>query len=113
MIPYREYFLGPVKNASPGPSVGVDDSPAWMPRGTTYPSSYILTDSPPSIPSSNVYKSSVECPQTQSWRVPDPYDCSIYHDCYHGNDLVSYCSAQLQYNPEKQSCDYQQNVQCK
>jgi hypothetical protein len=104
-----------VKNHTPPPSIAVAPSGGapWMPRGTTYPSSYILTDVPSSLPSSNMYKSSVICPSTQSWRVPDPYDCSVYHDCFHGTDLVSYCPAQLQYNPEKQSCDHAQNVQCK
>lgn len=101
-----------MKNLSPEPSIGHGVGPPWMPRGTTYPSSYILTDAPPSLPASHVYKASVECPKTQSWRVPDPFDCSIYHDCYQGTDLVSYCPAQLQYNPEKQSCDHAQNVQC-
>lgn len=84
----------------------------WPVRGTTYPSSYILTDAAPALPSSNVYKPSIICPESQSWRVPDPYDCSIYHDCYHGIDLVSYCPAQLQYNPDKQACDHAVNVQC-
>jgi hypothetical protein len=102
-----------VKNLTPAPSAGVADAAPWMPRGTTYPASYIITDVPPPLPSSNVYKPSVDCPSTQSWRVPDPYDCSIYHDCYHGTDLVSYCPAQLQYNPEKQACDHLKNVQCK
>ncbi len=106
-------FSGPVKNSSPEPSGGGSDAGPWMPRGTMYPISYTRTDAPPPIRSPNGYKSSVECPPTQSWRVPDPYDCSIYHDCYHGTDLVSYCSALLQYNPDKQICDYPQNVQCK
>jgi hypothetical protein len=101
-----------VKNINPGPAMGAPDAPPWMPRGTTYPSSYILTDAPSPLPSSNVYKPNIECPPTQSWRVPDPYDCSIYHDCYHGTDLVSHCSGQLQYNREKQLCDYADNVQC-
>lgn len=105
--------IGPVKNAIPEPSIGAGDNRPWMGRGTTYPSSYILTDAPPPLPSSNVYRPSIECPPTQSWRVPDPYDCSIYHDCYHGNDLVSHCSGQLQYNPEKQTCDHAVNVKCK
>lgn len=108
-------FLGPVKNISPpshGPATVVRNMP-WASRATTYPPSYMLTDviSAP-LASSNVHKSSVICPTSQSWRVPDPYDCSIYHDCYHGTDLVSHCPAQLQYNPEKQACDYTQNVQC-
>jgi hypothetical protein len=101
-----------VKNMNPGPSGGSADAGPWMPRGTPYPPSYILTEAPRSRPSSNVYKSTVECPPTQSWRVPDPYDCSVYHDCNQGTDLISYCPAQLLYNPERQSCDYPQNVQC-
>ncbi|CAF3365201.1 unnamed protein product [Rotaria sp. Silwood1] len=107
------FLIGPVKNLSPEPSIGAGAGAPWIPRGTTYPASYILTDAPPSLPSSNVYKTTVECPSTQSWRVPDPYDCSIYHDCYHGTDLLSYCPAQLYYNAEKQSCDHAQNVKCK
>lgn len=104
---------GPVKNLSPGPSMSAADvAQPWMPRGTTYPSSYILTDGPSVVSSVQNYKSSVECPPSQSWRVPDPYDCSVYHDCYHGKDLVSYCPAQLMYNPDKQTCDHAQNVQC-
>jgi hypothetical protein len=102
-----------VRNSNPGPSIATHDIPSWMARATTYPSSYILTDAPSIVRSSNSYKASVECPPSQSWRVPDPYDCSTYHDCYHGTDLVSYCPAQLQYNPDKQSCDHAQNVQCK
>jgi hypothetical protein len=101
-----------VKNLSPGPSAGTADGTPWIARGATYPASYIVTDAPPPLPSSNVYKPSVECPPTQTWRVPDPHDCSIYHDCYHGTDLVSYCSAQFQYNREKRSCDHAKNVQC-
>ena len=112
---------GPVKNFSPGPSMAgasaavvPGEAPLpWMHHGTTYPSSYILTDSPSVIQPINMYKPAVDCPPSQTWRVPDPYDCSIYHDCYHGTNLVSYCPAQLQYNPEKQSCDHPQNVQCK
>lgn len=102
-----------MKNVSPEPSIGSDDGRPWMGRGTTYPSAYILTEAPPPLPSSNVYKPKIECPTTQSWRVPDPFDCSIYHDCYHGNDLVSHCSGQLYYHPEKQACDHAANVQCK
>ena len=104
-----------MKNLIPTPSAlaSVAGHAAWAPRGSTYPSSYILTDAAPApVPSSDVYKPSIICPSSQSWRVPDPYDCSIYHDCYHGSDLVSHCPAQLQYNPEKQTCDYTQNVQC-
>lgn len=101
-----------MKNLSPEPSAGTADSPPWIVRGTTYPASYIVTDAPPPLPSSNVYKPSVVCPQTQAWRVPDLNDCSVYHDCYHGTDLVSYCPAQLYYNPEKQACDHPVNVQC-
>lgn len=82
-------------------------------REATYPASYILTQAPPPRSILDTYKSSVICPPTKSWRVPDPYDCTIYHDCYHGTDLVSYCPAQFQYNPEKQKCDYAQNVQCR
>ena len=70
-----------MKNISPAPSVGAADGVPWLPRGTTYPASYILTDAPPPLPSSNVYRPSIECPSTQSWRVPDPYDCSAYHYC--------------------------------
>ncbi|CAF1104520.1 unnamed protein product [Rotaria sordida] len=103
-----------VKNLTPAPSISLSTvrNVPWIRRDTTYPSSYILTDSPVSLPSSDIYKPSIICPPRQSWRVPDPYDCSIYHDCYHGNDLVLHCPAQLQYNPEKQTCDYIQNVQC-
>ncbi len=101
-----------MKNLSPGPSAGTADGTPWIARGATYPASYIVTDAPPPLPSSNVYKPSVECPPTQTWRVPDPHDCSIYHDCYHGTDLVSFCPAQLQYNPEKQRCDHAHNVEC-
>lgn len=108
--------LGPVKTAiSSGPSIVTEASP-WSGgsvRGTTYPSSYIITENPPAVQSVTNYRSSIECPRTQIWRLPDPFDCSVYHDCYHGTDLVSYCPAQLQYNPDKQSCDHSQNVQCK
>jgi len=97
---------------NPGPSVGIAVSAPWMSHGATYPSSYIVTGVPPPRASSNVYKPSVECPQTQSWRIPDPYDCSVYHDCNSGADLISYCPAQLLYNPERQICDYAYNVQC-
>lgn len=65
------------------------------------------------IESPDAPKESDLCPPSKLWRIPDPYDCSLYHDCYHGTDLVSHCPAQLQYNPEKQSCDYIQNVQCR
>jgi hypothetical protein len=109
---YEKSSSGPVKNINPGSAMGALDAAPWMPRGTTYPSSYILTESPPPISSFNVYRPNIECPPTQAWRVPDPYDCSIYHDCYHGTDLVSHCSGQLQYNPEKQLCDHAENVQC-
>ena len=105
-------LAGPVKNQPPAPSESSGDAP-WMPRATTYPSSYILTDASPALPSSHVYKPSVPCPLSQTWRVPDPYDCSTYHDCYHGTDLVSYCPAQLHYNPQRQSCDHARNVPCK
>jgi hypothetical protein len=105
-----------VKNLNLSPSItasGEQNIP-WMPRGTTYPPSYILTDIPSQSPSSNVHKSSsILCPPVKSWRIPDPYDCSIYHDCYDGTDLVSFCPAQLQYNSEKQACDYKENVECK
>ena len=104
---------GPVKNLSPAPSMAEADVPPWMPRGTTYPASYILTEASATVASSHSYKPAVQCPPSKSWRVPDPFDCSVYHDCYHGTDLVSYCPAQLQYNPESQSCDHAQNVQCK
>ncbi|CAF3628249.1 unnamed protein product [Rotaria sp. Silwood1] len=104
----------PVKNLSPVPSISLSTirNAPWIRRDTTYPSSYILTDIPVAPSSSDIYKPSIICPQSKSWRVPDPYDCSIYHDCYHGTDLVSHCPAQLQYSPDKQSCDYTQNVQC-
>ncbi|CAF3146434.1 unnamed protein product [Rotaria sp. Silwood2] len=108
-------FTGPVKSlltSAPSISLSTVRNVPWIRRDTTYPSSYILTDSPVPQPSSDIYKPSIICPSSQSWRVPDPYDCSIYHDCYHGTDLISHCPAQLQYNPEKQSCDYTQNVLC-
>jgi hypothetical protein len=73
----------------------------------TYPS-----DTSTSLPLFNDSKQLLICSPTQSRRVPDPYDCSIYHDCYHGIDLVSHCPSQLQYNPKKQSCDLPQNVHC-
>jgi hypothetical protein len=83
-------------------------------RVITYPTSYILTDvPPPPLSSLDINRSPIICPPTKSWRVPDPYDCTIYHDCYHGTDLVSYCPTQFQYNPVKRSCDHAQNVQCK
>lgn len=108
------HYSGPAKYISPT----VPPQPShmtWHPAATmlsTYPSSYILTDAPPPLPSANVYRPSILCPPDRSWRVPDPHDCSIYHDCYHGKDLVSYCPAQLQYNREKQTCDHAVNVQC-
>lgn len=105
-------LAGPVKNQPPAPSETAADAP-WMPRATTYPASYILTDASPALPASHVYKPSVACPISQTWRVPDPYDCSTYHDCYQGTDLVSYCPAQLHYNPQRQSCDHARNVPCK
>jgi hypothetical protein len=73
----------------------------------------MLTNASPRLPSFDVSTSSLICPSNESWRVPDPYDCSIYHDCYHGTDLISYCPGQLQYNPNKQTCDHPQNVQCR
>ncbi|CAF5099937.1 unnamed protein product, partial [Rotaria socialis] len=67
------YVKGPAKNLNSEPSIGASAAGApWMLRGTTYPASYILTDVPPPLPSSNVYKPAVDCPPTQSWRVPDP-----------------------------------------
>lgn len=103
-----------MKNLNSESSSGVsDNNTPWMGRGTTYPASYILTGAPPPLPSSNVYKPHIDCPPSQAWRVPDPYDCSIFHDCYHGTNLVSYCPAQLYYNPEKQGCDYASSVSCK
>ena len=107
------YSVGPVKNVNPGPSVEVDAGPPWMPRRTTYPTTYILTTAVPALLSLNRYKPTIECPPTQSWRVPDPYDCSIYHECRHGVDLVSYCPAQLYYNPKQKTCDHPKNVRCK
>ena len=92
--------------------MGSNDAGPWGQRSTPYPPSYILTEATPSASSYNVYRPSIECPPTHSWRVPDPYDCSVYHDCYHGTDLVSHCSGQLIYNPEKQLCDYAANFQC-
>ncbi|CAM4891981.1 unnamed protein product [Rotaria socialis] len=106
----------PVKSHTSTPSVSASAARnvPWLPRETTYPSSYMLTDEPSyhNTPL-DTSKQSTICPPSKSWRIPDPYDCSLYHDCYHGTDLVSNCPAQLQYNAEKQSCDYAQNVQCK
>ncbi|UJR21789.1 hypothetical protein I4U23_024864 [Adineta vaga] len=95
----------PVKNTTPTPftTVSIQRNIPNIPEDSTYSPSYIVTDAPASI----------ICPPTKSWRIPDPYDCSIYHDCYQGSDIVSYCPATLQYNPEKQKCDHQHNVQCK
>jgi len=113
----KHFSSGSVKNLSPGPIMEPADSgggrgvPPWISRTTAFPPSYILTEAPRS-PTLNLYKPTVECPPSQSWRIPDPYDCSVYHDCYHGTDLVSYCPAQLFYNPKIQTCDYAQNVQC-
>lgn len=76
---------------------------AWVHSDTTYPAS----DTPTDAPASGL------CPPTKSWRIPDPYDCSVYHDCYHGTDLISYCPSPLQYSPEKQKCDHAHNVQCR
>ncbi len=101
-----------MKNVSPGPSISAAEGAPWMPHGTTYPSSYILTENPPILPSSNVHKTNFECPPSHSWRLPDPYDCSIYHDCIHGTGTAVNCPAQLYYNPERQTCDHAQNVQC-
>ncbi len=98
--------LGPVKNPTTTTST-VLLSTSSIAQRATYPASYILTEAPHPL------SSSIICPPTKSWRVPDPYDCTIYHDCYHGTDLISYCPAQFQYNPEKQKCDYAQNVQCR
>jgi hypothetical protein len=107
-------FLGPVKDFTSAPSIvaSAGREIPWKPRGTTYPSSYILTEAPPHSQSSNARKSPTVCPSTKSWRIPDPYDCAIYHDCNHGTDLISYCPAQLQYNPDKQACDYEEIVGC-
>jgi len=61
----------------------------------------------------NFSKFSSICPPMISKRLADPYDCMIYHDCYQGIDLVSYCPSQYQYNHEIQTCDHSQNVRCK
>lgn len=114
LINFSLACLGPVKNRTPVPFLTAPtnrDRP-WKSPGTIYPSSYTLTDSPFPLSSTNVYKSSVICPPTEMWRVPDPYDCSIYHDCFRGTDLISYCPAQLQYNSETRNCDRPQNVHC-
>ena len=107
-------YTGPVKNFTPQPTNSPSIAPfvPWIPRRTTYPSSYILTDTSSVLSSSDTYKSIVICPPNRSWRVPDPYDCAIYHDCYHGTDLVSYCPSSLQYNHRKQRCDDARNVRC-
>jgi len=114
LVTFLLVSLGRVKNLTPASSIAasINQDIPWTPRGTTYPSSYILTYTPFSLSSSNIYKSSIICPSTHSRRVPDPYDCSVYHDCYHGTDLVSFCPAQLQYNSETQNCDRPQNVHC-
>lgn len=79
-------------------------------RTTMYPLSYLHTDMPPPL---SPPETSDICPPSKSWRVPDPYDCTIYHDCYEGTDLISYCPAQLQYDPKKRTCDLPKNVQCR
>jgi hypothetical protein len=101
-----------VKNPTTTTTPIVPDSSKISPT-TTYPSSYMLKNASPHLPSFDVSKSSPICPPNESLRVPDPYDCSIYHDCYHGTDLISYCPGQLQYNPDKKTCDHPQNVQCR
>lgn len=63
-------------------------------------------------PSLNISKSFQICPPNVSWRVHDPYDCSIYHDCYQGTDLITSCPIQYQYNREKRKCDHAENVKC-
>ncbi|CAF0819246.1 unnamed protein product [Adineta ricciae] len=95
----------PAKSTSAAPPTAepAERDMLYIPRGSVYPSSYVSTNPP----------ASDLCPPTKSWRIPDPYDCSIYHDCYRGADRISYCPATLQYNPEKQKCDHAHNVQCK
>ncbi len=112
-IEFRIY-IGPLKfttTTTTTTTVIVNTSP--ISQKATYPASYILTGVPPLMSSFDPSKLSTICPLTKSGRIPDPYDCTIYHDCYQGTDLVSYCPAQFQYNPEKQKCDYAQNVQCR
>ncbi|CAF3638081.1 unnamed protein product [Adineta steineri] len=93
----------PVKIPTPSPLIAPTNN--GLSRDTIYPPVYLPTNPPSSSLSI--------CSSTKSLRLPDPYDCSIYHDCYQGTDLISYCPAQLQYNPEKQKCDHPHNVQCK
>ncbi|UJR27800.1 hypothetical protein I4U23_009070 [Adineta vaga] len=78
---------------------------SWIPRG--------LTDKPRVTPMSHVFQARVECPSMQPGRVPDPFDCSLYHECLQGTAMVTFCPAQLLYNRETQNCDYPQEVQCK
>lgn len=109
---HLSFGVGPAKSISTTTTIPAP-FPSWHRSVvSTFPSSYMLTDAPPPLPSAHVYRPSILCPPDQSWRVPDPHDCSIYHDCHHGHDLVSYCPAQLQYNREKQTCDHAVNVQC-
>ncbi|CAF1080126.1 unnamed protein product [Adineta steineri] len=103
----------PLKDLNPEPSEETKIYASGNARGTMYPPSYSLPNTQRPNPSSNTFRPTIECPPSQSWRVPDPFDCSIYHECYQGTDILAFCPAQLLYNPEKQICDYPPDVQCK
>ncbi|CAF1682242.1 unnamed protein product [Adineta ricciae] len=109
----------PVQSDCPGKNLDSNfpDPPLqvtpWLPRGSTYPTYYGLTDKSRVTPLSHLFRAQVECPSTQPTRVPDPYDCSLYHECLQGTPMVTFCPAQLLYNRETERCDYPQQVQCR
>lgn len=56
-----------------------------------------------------------ECPKTDPEVpviLPDSDDCSVYYVCYDGQPFKGICPEDLLFNPERNYCDFPQNVNC-
>ncbi len=55
----------------------------------------------------------IECPNKKAAFYPDPFDCSAYHFCNGGKDMVLKCEPGLYYDKSRDICDWRKNVNCK
>ncbi|KAI3381272.1 hypothetical protein SNEBB_003664 [Seison nebaliae] len=57
---------------------------------------------------------SIVCPFTEKPKyLQDPWDCSVYHACHQGNDIVRACTPGLYFNIKRSICDWPFRVKCR